>query len=120
MASDETAIIERISTGLSGLDDILGGGLDPNRLYLIEGTPGSGKTTLALQFLLEGIKRGERVLYITLSESESELRLVATRHGWSLGASRFSSWCRLRQATVLIMKSPFSIPPRWSSAKPPR
>src|SRR3977135_429856 len=84
MASDETAIIERISTGLSGLDDILGGGLDPNRLYLVEGTPGSGKTTLALQFLLEGVKRGERVLYITLSESESELRLVATRHGWSL------------------------------------
>jgi circadian clock protein KaiC len=84
MASDETANLERISTGLSGLDDILGGGLDPDRLYLIEGTPGSGKTTLALQFLLEGVKRGERVLYITLSESESELRLVATRHGWTL------------------------------------
>jgi circadian clock protein KaiC len=75
---------ERISTGMSGLDDILGGGFDPNRLYLVEGTPGSGKTTLALQFLLEGVKRGEKVLYITLSESESELRLVATRHGWSL------------------------------------
>ena len=67
-----------------GLDDILGGGFDPNRLYLVEGTPGSGKTTLALQFLLEGVKHGEKVLYITLSESESELRLVATRHGWSL------------------------------------
>ena len=75
---------ERISTGMSGLDDILGGGFDPNRLYLVEGTPGSGKTTLALQFLLEGVKHGEKVLYITLSESESELRLVATRHGWSL------------------------------------
>ena len=74
----------RISTGLSGLDDILGGGFDPDRLYLVEGTPGSGKTTLALQFLLEGVKSGEKVLYITLSESESELRLVATRHGWSL------------------------------------
>ena len=66
----------RISTGMSGLDDILGGGFDPDRLYLVEGTPGSGKTTLALQFLLEGVKRGEKVLYITLSESESELRLV--------------------------------------------
>src|SRR4249920_140033 len=75
---------ERISTGVSGLDDILGGGFDPDRLYLVEGTPGSGKTTLALQFLLEGVKRGEKVLYITLSESESELRLIATRHGWSL------------------------------------
>src|SRR4051812_12354116 len=84
MASHETAIAERISSGLSGLDNILGGGLDPNRLYLVEGTPGAGKTTLALQFLLEGVKRDEKVLYITLSESECELRLVATRHGWSL------------------------------------
>ena len=83
MASQD-GMDERISTGMSGLDDILGGGFDPNRLYLVEGTPGSGKTTLALQFLLEGVKHGEKVLYITLSESESELRLVATRHGWSL------------------------------------
>ena len=83
MASQD-GIDERISTGMSGLDDILGGGFDPNRLYLVEGTPGSGKTTLALQFLLEGVKHGEKVLYITLSESESELRLVAVRHGWSL------------------------------------
>src|SRR6476646_2323784 len=69
---------------MSGLDDILGGGFDPDRMYLVEGTPGSGKTTLALQFLLDGVKRGEKVLYITLSESESELRLIASRHGWSL------------------------------------
>ena len=47
----------RISTGMSGLDDILGGGFDPDRMYLVEGTPGSGKTTLALQFLLDGVKR---------------------------------------------------------------
>src|SRR4026209_1416257 len=84
MASRDDSMDDRISTGMSGLDDILGGGFDPNRLYLVEGTPGSGKTTLALQFLLEGVKHGEKVLYITLSESESELRLVATRHGWSL------------------------------------
>jgi circadian clock protein KaiC len=83
MASQETEQ-DRVSTGMSGLDDILGGGFDANRLYLVEGMPGSGKTTLALQFLLDGMKRGEKVLYITLSESESELRLVATRHGWSL------------------------------------
>ena len=75
----------RVSTGLSGLDDILCGGLDPDCLYLVEGRPGTCKTTLGLHFLLDGIKRGEKGLYITLSESETELRLVAARHGWSLG-----------------------------------
>jgi circadian clock protein KaiC len=74
----------RVSTGSTGLDDILGGGLDADRMYLIEGRPGSGKTTIAMQFLLEGRRRGERVLYITMSETERELRLVAKRHGWSL------------------------------------
>jgi circadian clock protein KaiC len=74
----------RISTGSKGLDDILGGGFDKNRMYLYEGEPGTGKTTIALQFLLEGVRRGERVLYITLSETQEELRLVAKRHNWSL------------------------------------
>src|SRR5690348_702124 len=74
----------RISTGSAGLDNILGGGLDPERMYLYEGRPGTGKTTLALQFLLEGARLGERTLYITLSETERELQLVAQRHGWSL------------------------------------
>lgn len=73
-----------VSTGNTGLDDILRGGIDPQRMYLFEGQPGSGKTTLALQFLLEGARRGEPSLYITLSETERELRLVAKRHGWSL------------------------------------
>lgn len=73
-----------ISTGSRGLDEILGGGVDPNRLYLYEGRPGTGKTTLALQFLLEGVKQGEPVLYITLSETRRELLLVARRHGLSL------------------------------------
>src|SRR5215208_6536256 len=77
---------ERISTGVVGLDDILHGGLDRDRLYLVEGKPGTGKTTLALQYLLEGTRRGEQGLYVTLSESESELRLIAARHGWSLDA----------------------------------
>ena len=74
----------RVSTGVVGLDDILRGGFTPNRLFLVEGIPGSGKTTLALQFLLDGAKRGEPVLYVTLSESEVELREVADSHGWSL------------------------------------
>src|SRR5215217_8481779 len=77
---------ERISTGVVGLDDILHGGLDRDRLYLVEGKPGAGKTTLALQFLLEGARRGEKGLYVTLSESSSELRGVAESHGWDLGA----------------------------------
>ena len=81
---DERADLPRISTGSEGLDDILGGGFDPDRMYLYEGRPGTGKTTIALQFLLEGARRGERVLYITLSETKRELSLVAKRHGWSL------------------------------------
>lgn len=80
---EETGL-ERVSTGSEGLDDILGGGFDPNRMYLYEGRPGTGKTTIALQFLLEGVRRGERVLYITLSETRRELALVAKRHGWTL------------------------------------
>jgi circadian clock protein KaiC len=75
---------ERSSTGVSGLDDILGGGLPTNHLYLVEGTPGSGKTTLALQFLLRGVRNGEKGLYITLSETKDELLTVAASHGWSL------------------------------------
>jgi circadian clock protein KaiC len=72
------------STGIEGLDNILHGGLMPNRLYLIEGVPGSGKTTMGLQYVLEGARRGEPVLYVTLSETEEELRTVAAAHGWSL------------------------------------
>ncbi|KQZ30999.1 ATPase domain-containing protein [Caulobacter sp. Root1472] len=74
----------RIATGVPGLDEILGGGLTRDRIYLVEGTPGSGKTTLALQFLLKGRELGESGLYITLSETEHELRAAAASHGWSL------------------------------------
>jgi circadian clock protein KaiC len=74
----------RAATGIDGLDDVLAGGLAPNRLYLIEGMPGSGKTTLAFQFLMEGARRGEPVLYVALSETEEEIRAVASSHGWSL------------------------------------
>ena len=83
-STPQAADCSRISTGISGLDDVLGGGLDPDRLYLVEGEPGTGKTTLALQYLLEGARRGEKGLYVTLSESEKELRLIAARHGWSV------------------------------------
>ena len=76
----------RASTGIAGLDNILGGGLTPDRVYLVEGTPGTGKTTLSLQFLLEGVRKGEGGLYITLSETAEELRAVAATHGWSLDA----------------------------------
>ncbi len=79
-----------VHSGISGLDDILGGGLPAGRLYLVQGTPGAGKTTLGLQFLLEGAAKGERGLYITLSETREELEAVATSHGWSLdGLSLF-------------------------------
>ncbi len=71
----------RCGLGCSGLDDVLGGGLPVGHLYLVEGEPGTGKTTLALQFMAEGIKRGEKVLYITLSESADELLTVARVHG---------------------------------------
>jgi len=74
----------RAASGIVGLDDILGGGFPKNRLYLIEGNPGVGKTTLALQFLLEGVRQGERALYVTLSETEEELRAVAASHNWAL------------------------------------
>jgi circadian clock protein KaiC len=73
-----------IPTGVFGLDDVLGGGLAKSRLYLVEGIPGSGKTTLAMQCLLAGVARGESVLYVTLSETEEELRAVAVSHGWDL------------------------------------
>lgn len=80
------------STGIPGLDDVLDGGLTANRLYLVEGTPGTGKTTLALQFLMAGAAAGASVLYITLSETEDELREVAASHGWSLDGVRIQQF----------------------------
>ena len=76
--------IPRAHTGVAGLDEILGGGFPTNHIYLIDGEPGTGKTTLGLQFLIEGAKHGERGLYVTLSESRRELLTVAESHGWSL------------------------------------
>jgi circadian clock protein KaiC len=77
----------RALTGISGLDDILAGGLTRGHVFLLEGEPGAGKTTVALQFLIEGARRGEQGLYITLSETEDELRQGAASHGWTLDGS---------------------------------
>ncbi|HWR16834.1 MAG TPA: ATPase domain-containing protein [Terriglobales bacterium] len=74
----------RVSSGIAGLDDVLNGGFPSNHLYLVEGDPGTGKTTMALQFLLEGVRLGESCLYVTLSESNRELEGVAESHGWTL------------------------------------
>src|SRR4249919_428263 len=71
------------ATGVPGLDEILSGGYAKGRLFLLEGSPGTGKTTMASQFLMSGAEAGETVLYITLSETEEELRDGAASHGWT-------------------------------------
>lgn len=76
--------MKKVRTGVVGLDEILCGGLPENRLYLVDGDPGAGKTTLGLQFLLTGIAEGEKVLYVTLSETRAEIEAVARSHGWDL------------------------------------
>jgi circadian clock protein KaiC len=82
--SDDKPASPLAATGIEGLDDVLQGGLARDRAFLLEGSPGTGKTTIALQFLLEGRREGERGLYITLSETADELRMSAKSHGWSL------------------------------------
>ena len=83
-ATSESILTTTAGTGIEGLDRVLNGGFNRNQTLLIEGETGSGKTTLALQFILEGVRRGERVLYFTLSESSQELKAMAVSHGWSL------------------------------------
>lgn len=77
-------VAPNITTGIPGLDEVLGSGLTAERLYLVEGTPGSGKTTFAIQFLLDGVTHNQSGLYITLSETATELHAVASSHGWKL------------------------------------
>jgi circadian clock protein KaiC len=73
-----------VASGTAGLDHVLAGGFTPHRVYLIEGNPGSGKTTLSLKWLLDGQRAGETCMYVTLSETKAELTAVAHSHGWSL------------------------------------
>ncbi|HEY4446006.1 MAG TPA: ATPase domain-containing protein, partial [Steroidobacteraceae bacterium] len=80
-----TDILSKAKTGIDGLDDVLAGGLSAGHVFLLEGEPGAGKTTAGLQFLLAGAAAGERGLYITLSETERELRASAASHNWQLG-----------------------------------
>jgi circadian clock protein KaiC len=82
--STQALMPPRVSTGIPGLDEVFGGGLPQGHMYLVEGESGAGKTTLGLQFLLEGKRRGERTLWITLSETETQLLQSAHSHGWSL------------------------------------
>jgi circadian clock protein KaiC len=89
-----------ISTGIPGLDQLAIGGFVTNRMYLIEGNPGTGKTTLALQFLLEGVARGESCLYVTLSETGPELHAVAQSHGWTLDGIEIFQLAAAERATV--------------------
>src|SRR6185369_10517868 len=84
MGSAMSTNTSKCSSGVPGLDEILGGGLPRDSLYLVEGNPGVGKTTLAMQFLLDGQRRGEKGLYVTLSETKRELETVAHSHGWNL------------------------------------
>ena len=83
-ADGESTFADRLKTSIAGLDEVLAGGFPANHLYLLEGEPGTGKTTLALQFLIEGAQRGEPCLYVTLSETKEELQNVAKSHGFSL------------------------------------
>lgn len=84
MITSSTLLSEKAGTGIEGLDDILNGGLSRSHVFLLEGEPGTGKTTIALHFLRAGAQAGERCLYITLSETERELRQGAQSHGWEL------------------------------------
>jgi circadian clock protein KaiC len=79
-----TELLPRADTGVAGLDEILGGGLARNRLHLLEGSPGTGKTTIALQFLMAGAERKEAGIYVSLAETEQELREGARSHGWTI------------------------------------
>ena len=113
MTTDQAVAAAPVPTGIEGLDDILHGGLYAHRMYLIEGDPGAGKTTLALQFMREGVRNGETCLYVTLSESELELRAAARSHGWDLDGIDILELAvaeeRLRADTAYTMYHPSEV-----------
>jgi circadian clock protein KaiC len=110
----------RVATGVPGFDEILHGGLPENRVYLIEGDSGTGKTTMAIQFLLEGARRGERGLHVALSESKSELESVAASHGWSLEPIDIYEFSTPQESLRPIPGTPSFIRRRSSSGRPSR
>ena len=117
---NETQIIspDRVSTGIDGLDYILKGGLPVNRLYLVQGNPGTGKTTMGLQFLREGERKGEKGLYITLSESKEELLAVGAVARLESGKSKDSRFDRFRrQSRQMIRATRFFIRQKSSWTK---
>src|SRR3712207_9555888 len=93
-----TVVSAQASTGIAGLDQLMHGGFPTRRMHLIEGVPGTGKTTLALQFLLAARSRGERTLYVTLSETTEELGTVARSHGWRSEERCLGKECRSRRS----------------------
>jgi archaellum biogenesis ATPase FlaH len=99
-----------VSTGIEGLDEILRGGLPPAKLHLMQGEPGVGKTTAALQFLMAGAPAGERCLYVTLSQTRAELEGIAASHGWSLNGIRIEE---------LAGRMPSQVQPTRRSSKLP-
>lgn len=92
---------DRAETGVTGLDEVLGGGLPRDRIYVIQGDPGAGKTTLALQFLAEGTRAGERCLLVTLGETHAELEATARSHGWTLDGIEIFEMSALEQAATV-------------------
>ena len=106
----------RARLGVAGLDDVLEGGLIRGRLYLLDGNPGAGKTTLALQYLLQGFRAGERCLYVTLSETKEELAAGARSHGWSLGSIEILEL--IASEEELDGEGEINVPPRRGGAHP--
>ena len=108
---------DKVPCGIAGLDDILRGGFPQHCTFLVTGTPGTGKTTLAMQFLLEGARLGERGLYVSLSETRSEIDMVARSHGWDISRIHMTelipSESRLSPDAQLTVFSPAE----WSSVK---